>query len=98
MNEQSGGDNAISSAGFRSIVRGVVLLSLVLLLGTAGYMVIEGWPLLESFYMTVITITTVGYGEVGTVSEPGRGLYGFPHICRHGDYGLHPWDRRADHG
>ena len=72
MNEQSGGDNAISSAGFRSIVRGVVLLSLVLLLGTAGYMVIEGWPLLESFYMTVITITTVGYGEVGTVSEPGR--------------------------
>ena len=72
MNDHPGDDNAISSAGFRSIVRGVVLLSLVLLLGTAGYMVIEGWPLLESFYMTVITITTVGYGEVGTVSEPGR--------------------------
>ncbi|EFK09749.1 TrkA-N domain protein [delta proteobacterium NaphS2] len=72
MNEHPGDDSAISSSGFRSIFRGVVLLSLVLLLGTAGYMVIEGWPLLESFYMTVITITTVGYGEVGTVSEPGR--------------------------
>lgn len=72
MNDRPGNDNAISSAGFRSIIRGVVLLTLVLLLGTAGYMVIEGWPLLESFYMTVITITTVGYGEVGTVSEPGR--------------------------
>ncbi len=35
-------------------------------------MLIEGWPLLEGLYMTVITITTVGYGEVRTVSEPGR--------------------------
>jgi len=33
---------------------------------------IEGWPLLEALYMTVITITTVGFGEVRTVSELGR--------------------------
>lgn len=49
-----------------------MLLSLVLLFGTWGYMLIEGWPLLEGLYMTVITITTVGYGEVSTVSESGR--------------------------
>ena len=72
MGDKIGEGNTISSAGFRSIVRGVVLLSLVLLFGTAGYMLIEGWPLLEALYMTVITITTVGFGEVRTVSEPGR--------------------------
>lgn len=35
-------------------------------------MAIEGWNAFEALYMTVITITTVGYGEVRTVSEPGR--------------------------
>lgn len=49
-----------------------MLLVLVILVGTAGYMAIEGWHALEALYMTVITITTVGYGEVRTVSEPGR--------------------------
>ncbi len=72
MGDNTGEGNTISNSGFRSIIRGAMLLSLVLLLGTAGYMLIEGWPLLEGLYMTVITITTVGYGEVRTVSEPGR--------------------------
>ena len=72
MDDRTGDNSAISRKGFRSIVRGALLLSLVLALGTSGYMAIEGWPLLEGLYMTVITITTVGYGEVRTVSEPGR--------------------------
>jgi len=72
VGDNTGKDNAISSSGFRSIIRGAILLLLVLLFGTSGYMLIEGWPLLEGLYMTVITITTVGYGEVRTVSELGR--------------------------
>jgi voltage-gated potassium channel len=35
-------------------------------------MVIEGWQLLDALYMTVITLTTVGYGEVHEISRTGR--------------------------
>lgn len=34
-------------------------------IGTVGYQWIEGWNFIDSFFMTVITITTVGYREVG---------------------------------
>jgi voltage-gated potassium channel len=45
---------------------------MVLLLGTLGYVLIEGWDVLTAFYMTVITVTTVGFGEIKEVSELGR--------------------------
>ena len=35
-------------------------------------MLIEGWTAWDSFYMTVITVTTVGYGEVHPLSQAGR--------------------------
>jgi voltage-gated potassium channel len=51
----------------------VVLLAVFLVaLGTAGYMVIEGWTIMDSVYLTVITLSTIGYGEVNPVSQPGR--------------------------
>jgi len=40
--------------------------------GVTGYMIIEDWGLLDALYMTVTTLTTVGYGEVHEVSELGR--------------------------
>jgi voltage-gated potassium channel len=50
-----------------------IFFSIVILaIGTTGYMLIEGWSLLDALYMTVITYFTVGYGEVHTVSEVGR--------------------------
>ena len=51
----------------------VVLASALLVaLGTVGYMLIENWSMLDSLYMTVITLSTIGYGEVHAVSQPGR--------------------------
>jgi voltage-gated potassium channel len=41
-------------------------------IGTAGYMVIEDWTMLDSVYMTMITLSTIGYGEVNPVSQTGR--------------------------
>ena len=44
----------------------------ILLLGTFGYSILEDWPLFDSLYMTVITLTTVGYGEIREIGPVGR--------------------------
>ncbi len=48
------------------------LMLLALLLGTAGYMLIEGRTLANALYMTLITVTTLGFGEVEPLSTTGR--------------------------
>src|SRR3970040_1171781 len=62
--------------GQRSWAHGL-RLALVLLLatlagGTLGYMLVEGWGLWDAFYMTVITVSTIGYREVHTLSFAGQ--------------------------
>ncbi len=48
------------------------LLFLVISGGTIGYVVIEGWNAWDAFYMTVITVTTVGFSEVHRLSRSGQ--------------------------
>ena len=50
----------------------VGLLAIVLVCGVAGYMLINRWDLLDSFYMVIITISTVGYTEVHPQGPVGR--------------------------
>jgi len=44
----------------------------IVIFGTAGYMLIEDWQLFDALYMTVITISTVGFSEVHQISKAGR--------------------------
>ena len=48
-----------------------ILALSVISFGTVGYMYIEGWNFLNSLYMTIITIATVGFREVGPLSPQG---------------------------
>ena len=49
-----------------------LMIIALLLLGTVGYMLLEGWSAIDAFYMTVITSSTVGFGEVHPLSNAGR--------------------------
>jgi voltage-gated potassium channel len=51
------------------LAAGVVILTAT---GTAGFHYIEHWPWFDSFYMVVITFSTVGYGEIHPLSRAGR--------------------------
>ena len=50
----------------------LISLAVVVLAGTLGFHVIEGWSWFDGFYMTLTTMTTIGYGEVHSLSHWGR--------------------------
>lgn len=56
----------------RRILGVITLYSAVIMLGTAGYRILEEWGWLDSLYMTMITITTVGFGEIHELSRASR--------------------------
>ncbi|HYA31251.1 MAG TPA: potassium channel protein [Thermodesulfovibrionales bacterium] len=56
----------------RQFVLSLAFIAAVILAGTIGYMIIEQWSLLDAVYMTIITITTVGFSEVHPLSSAGR--------------------------
>jgi len=55
-----------------SVIRIILLLIFINIGGTIAYHYVEGWSLFDSLYMTVITITTTGYGEIFGLSAHGR--------------------------
>ena len=50
----------------------ILPLFVIVFAGTVGYAVIEGWSLFDSLYMTIISLTTVGYGETHELSQSGK--------------------------
>ena len=61
-----------SKLSFRSVIRGVIFLILVLSAGTIWFHLMEGFTLLDGLYMTVITVSTVGFREVHELDGSGR--------------------------
>src|ERR1039457_4826112 len=47
-------------------------IAATLLIGTVGFALIDGYPPFDAFYMTLITMTTVGYSEIHPLSQAGR--------------------------
>jgi voltage-gated potassium channel len=58
--------------GTRHLIISLSILILIIAAGTIGYMTIEGWQFVDALYMTVITISTVGFKEVNQVGAAGR--------------------------
>ena len=64
----------------------IAYLIVLTVVGTVGYVAIEGWPWQEALYMTVITVTAVGFREVQPLSGLGQdftmGLLASGRPCR----------------
>ncbi|MCL4500247.1 MAG: potassium channel protein [Deltaproteobacteria bacterium] len=56
----------------RKLVFLVIILIVLLFMGSLGFVWLEGWNYFDALYMTVTTLTTVGYGEVHPLSKIGR--------------------------
>ena len=76
----------MDSQTHKRLRRGIIILASIIAAGIVGYMLIEGWSLSDAAYMTIITITTVGYGEV------------HPPQSRRPDFHHHPDNRRRQRG
>ncbi len=50
----------------------LILLQLIMIIGTLGYMIIDNFTILDAIYQTGITFTTVGFGEIAPISNAGR--------------------------
>ena len=57
---------------FKRLLPAGVILLIVVVVGIVGYKVIEHWTLLESVYMVVTTLFTIGFEEVRPLSDTGR--------------------------
>jgi len=61
----------VNTAKFRYAI---ILLTAIIAFGTVGYYIFEEMPLFEAFYMTIITISTVGFSEIRPLTVVGRSI------------------------
>ena len=76
----------IRSKLFSRIFYFLGLIILIVTGGTVGYMIIEKWEFIDSFYMTIITISTVGFGEVAELTVYGKLFTAFLIISSFGTF------------
>ena len=70
---------------FRSLT---FLVAFTLLSGTLFYRTVEGWSIVDAFYFSVTTLTTVGLGDLAPVHHVRQALHGGLHLRR---VGPHRW-------
>ncbi|NOQ71207.1 MAG: potassium channel protein [Crocinitomix sp.] len=71
---------------FAKVYYAIFLLAVVVLVGTVGFMIVQGWSILDSFYMTIITISTVGFNEVHPLTDGGKLFASFLIITSFGTF------------
>lgn len=71
---------------FSKIYLAILFIMLVVLMGVVGFMIVEGYSLLDAIYMTVITVSTVGFQEVQPLSKVGRLFTSFLIITTFGTF------------
>lgn len=64
--------NKFQEASSKTIRLGILLLFLILSSGTLFYWIHEQYPLIDAFFMTIITISTVGFGQIHPLSDVGK--------------------------
>ncbi|MBW2013158.1 MAG: hypothetical protein JRI69_05135 [Deltaproteobacteria bacterium] len=57
------------------------LLIVIIIMGTLGFRFTEGLSLVDAFYFSIVTIATVGYGDIHPSTEPGKFLAMFLILC-----------------
>jgi voltage-gated potassium channel len=71
---------------FSKIYLSVALIILTIVVGIAGFMIIEHFRFFDAFYMTIITVGTVGFDEVHPLSDSGRLFTAFLIISSFGTF------------
>lgn len=71
---------------FKKIYAALFVLLLIVFTGTVGFILVEGYTISEAFYMTIITVSTVGFSEVRELSDEGRLFTSFLIITSFGTF------------
>ncbi len=71
---------------FSKVYYALFLVVILVLVGTIGFMVVEEWSFFDAFYMTIITISTVGFQEVNSLSTEGKLFTSFLIIISFGTF------------
>lgn len=71
---------------FAKVIYALLILALIVVGGTVGFMIVEGWSVWDSFFMTVITVSTVGFNEVNELSQTGQLFTAFLIITSFGTF------------
>jgi voltage-gated potassium channel len=56
----------------RRLLNVCLIFGSIIIFGGTGYKLVEGWSWIDSFYMAIITVTTVGFGEIYPLTPAGR--------------------------